>query len=293
VTRVFSFVGLGCLGLLLGSISGCNKTTSADPLPNLEVAATLRKGGAGGGAEAGPVSTGTGWGTIKGRFVYAGDPPKLEPLVMTKDKEMCGGGGTRPDESLVVGSDKGIANVVLYVNKASRVFKPEDGSEPAAATPAVFDQDKCIFLSHVLAVPTQEVLDIKNSDKVAHNTSFNPGGRNNSTNPQLPPGGEAKYKWQQAMGTPAEVTCSIHPWMKGYIIARDDPYYAVTKPDGTFEIKNVPAGEDLEFRVWHERAPGGGLEAKPEWKKGRFKIKVPADGVEDLGEIAVPPTAFR
>lgn len=289
MTRVFTICGLILCGLLLCSASGCGKAYSANPAPDLKVAETLRQGGGGTAEAAGPVATGTGWGTIKGRFVYAGDPPKFEPLVVTKDVEMCGS-KTKPDESLVVGSDKGIANIVLYLNKASRVFQPEGGA--AETPPPVFDQDKCIFLSHVLAVQTKDVLDIKNSDKVAHNTSFNPGGRNNSTNPQLPPGGEAKYKWQQAIAIPAEVTCSIHPWMKGYIIARDDPYYAVTKPDGTFEIKNVPAGEELEFRVWHERAPGG-LEAKKEWKKGRFKVKVAENGVEDIGEIAVPPTAFR
>ena len=60
--------------------------------------------------------------------------------------------------------------------------------------------------------------------------------------------------------------------MKAYIIARDDPYVAVTKPDGTFEIKNLPAGEDIEFQVWHEQAPGG-LEAKGGWSKGRSRSK--------------------
>jgi len=284
-----------CLGLTLSSAVGCSESTAVRPEPNKELAATLRSGAgsgaAGGSAEEAPVSTGTGWGTIKGRFVYAGDPPVLAPLSTGgKDPTVCG--ANSPNQSLVVGSDKGIENIVLYVNKAPRVFKPEGDAPAEETTIPLFDQKGCIFLTHVMAMQTSDVLKIKNSDSVAHNTSFNPGGRNNSTNPQLPPEGEATYKWQQAIATPAEVTCSIHPWMKGYIIARDDPYYAVTKGDGTFEIKNVPAGEELEFRVWHEKAPTG-LEAKPGWSKGRFKVKVPADGVEDLGEIAVPPAAFR
>ena len=42
--------------------------------------------------------------------------------------------------------------------------------------------------------------------------------------------------------------------MSGWVIARDNPYVAVSKADGTFEIKDLPAGE-LEFLAWHER-PG-------------------------------------
>ena len=94
------------------------------------------------------------------------------------------------------------------------------------------------------------------------------------------------------MSAPQAATCSIHPWMKAYIIARDDPYFAVTGADGSFEIKNLPAGEDVEFQVWHEGAPAG-LEAKAGWGKGRFKLKLPADGEQDLGTIEVPATAFH
>ena len=38
------------------------------------------------------------------------------------------------------------------------------------------------------------------------------------------------------------------------MIVRHNPYFAVTKPDGTFEIANIPAGVELEFRLWQEKA---------------------------------------
>jgi hypothetical protein len=62
----------------------------------------------------------------------------------------------------------------------------------------------------------------------------------------------------------------------------------------------VPAGEELEFQVWHESAtgPGGALvlntpEAKQrKWsKKGRFRITLPQDDVEEI-EITVPASAL-
>ncbi|HEY2840910.1 MAG TPA: hypothetical protein VGJ26_17265, partial [Pirellulales bacterium] len=101
MSRVFIIISLSCSGLLLCSVSGCSKAPALNPTPDVTLAATLRKGGtAGATAEAGPVSTGTGWGTIKGRFVYAGDPPKYAPLPVTKDQNVCG--NSKPDQSLIV-----------------------------------------------------------------------------------------------------------------------------------------------------------------------------------------------
>ena len=49
-----------------------------------------------------------------------------------------------------------------------------------------------------------------------------------------------------------KVGCNIHPWMGAYIVARKDPYAAVSDKDGKFEIKDLPAGKELEFRLWQE-----------------------------------------
>jgi hypothetical protein len=46
--------------------------------------------------------------------------------------------------------------------------------------------------------------------------------------------------------------CNIHTWMKGYAKVFDHPFAAVTKEDGTYEIKNAPAGVDVELVYWHE-----------------------------------------
>jgi hypothetical protein len=72
----------------------------------------------------------------------------------------------------------------------------------------------------------------------------------------------------------------------------------VTKPDGSFEISNLPAGEEIEVQVWHERGTGAGgalVLANKDLKwtnKGRFKIKLDADQTKDLA-LEVPETAFK
>ena len=105
---------------------------------------------------------------------------------------------------------------------------------------------------------------------------------------------------QKEEALPVAVGCSIHPWMVAYFLPRENGYYAVSGPDGSFEIVNVPAGEELEIQVWHESGTGtrGALvlntsEAKQlKWsKKGRFKLRLSEDEVKEM-EISVPASAL-
>ena len=82
------------------------------------------------------------------------------------------------------------------------------------------------------------------------------------------------------------------------MVFRKDGYVAVSAADGSFTIPDLPAGEVLEFQVWHERSTGAngalGL-AKPDLKwtpKGRFQIKLEENEVKDLGTLEVPASAI-
>src|SRR5205814_5301304 len=100
---------------------------------------------------------------------------------------------------------------------------------------------------------------------------------------------------------PYPVNCSIHPWMRAYLFPRKDGYFAVTDDQGKFEIANVPAGEPLEFQVWHESggAPGNGLVGtSPEagdvkWtSRGRMLATLKPDEKKEV-KVVVPPKAFH
>jgi hypothetical protein len=56
---------------------------------------------------------------------------------------------------------------------------------------------------------------------------------------------------------PVSLKCDIHTWMEGYLWVLETPYAAVTKEDGTYEIKGIPAGVELQLVVWHEGLPEG------------------------------------
>lgn len=294
--RVYAVVGAA----LCAAASGCTRPSDLGAIADAEAVLKVRSalggtGGGGGGEEAaGP--TGTGWATLKGRFTFEGDPPAMPPYDMNKDMAVCAPGGQpSPQQWLVVdGASHGIANIALFARNASRVH------EAAAPTeePAIFDQKQCVFLTHVMGVTVGAPVVIKNSDPVGHNTKIE---GQNSFNQMIPAEGTVPWKAQREESAPAVVHCSVHPWMLAYMLPRKNGYFAVTAKDGSFEIANLPAGEEIELQVWHESAAGsqGSLVVETDaakelkWsKKGRIKVKLEENEVREIN-IAVPASAFR
>jgi hypothetical protein len=50
---------------------------------------------------------------------------------------------------------------------------------------------------------------------------------------------------------PIRVKCDVHPWMTAYVAVMDNPYFAVTGEDGSFELPHLPAG-NYKLVAWHE-----------------------------------------
>lgn len=224
---------------------------------------------------------------LTGRFVFGGAVPAAQKLNIDKDVEAFGNLGL-VDETLAVGADGGIANVVVYVRTEGVAVTPE--AEKAVAPKIEYDNKGGRFIPRILPVWVgKQTLVIKNSDPVGHNSNLQPLG-DTPINPLLTPNSSVEHQFGRKQNLPQPVGCNIHPWMKGYILPRDNPYATVSGADGKFELKNVPAGTELEFQVWHEKA--GYLAAKPEWEKGRFMMTL-KDGANDLGELKVDPALFN
>ncbi len=232
------------------------------------------------------------WGTIKGRFLYGGDAPSAAEIKADKDVEVCGK-HKLVSEELAVGADKGVANVVVFVRDKGVKVHPDAAAEAKAAK-VVLDNKDCRFSPHVVVVHTGQPLIIKNSDSVGHNSNV-ATIKNPPSNSLIPAGGESSIPFANEEAIPAQVTCNIHPWMKAWVVVRPNPYAAVSAADGSFEIKNVPAGE-VELQLWHEKAgyigeiSVGGKSEKI--AKGRRKVKVEAAGT-NLGEMVLAPGLFQ
>lgn len=284
------------LAVVTLSAVGCQRSSDEPIYANLAAAEKIRVAL---GGEAGAVeevaATGTGWATLKGKFTFDGDPPTMPPYAVNKDQATCAPGGQAPlQQFLLVDPDsKGIANVVVFARKVSRVH---DDAGPRSDS-ILYDQKVCLFLTHVLGMTTGQTIDIKNSDNVGHNTNIS---GQNGFNQTIASGATTPFLVKKEEAAPVPVRCSIHPWMLAYLLPRSNTYFAVTAEDGSFEIPNLPAGEKLEIQVWHENAAGGNgalFVNTPEGKelnwsnKGRFIVTLEENEERDL-PIVVPAAAF-
>tara|TARA_Y100001978_G_C23634545_1_gene405141 strand:- start:20 stop:772 length:753 start_codon:yes stop_codon:yes gene_type:complete len=218
-------------------------------------------------------------GVLKGRFVYAGSPPKRNKLVVNKDQDVCGAFNLL-DEQLVVAEDGAIKDVAIYARKL------KGDAADQSNEPVVLDNKDCRFAPHVVALRPGQTLLVKNSDPVAHNTDIK-FSSNSAVNEGLPPSATKELKVGKSERKPVSVSCSIHPWMRGYIIVQDTPYIAITKDDGSFEISGLPVGKEVEFQVAHPKWKTAKFDVDGKAaKRGRFKVKIKS-GDNDVGDLTI------
>lgn len=227
------------------------------------------------------------WGNLKGRFLYDGDTPK-EQSIDTSKEPVCAKHKVVNEDLVVNPENKGLRNVVVFVSSKKVTENPDYKS--SEGDEVTIDNNGCRFEPHIITMRVSQKLIIKNSDPFSHNSNLAPLG-DTATNPVLTPDSATPYTFHKPQKLPVPVACNIHPWMKGYIVVKDNPYMAVSDKDGNFEIKDLPA-EELEFTVWQEKS--GWLPAKSGWdpKKATFKMKI-KPGDNELGEIKVSPKLFE
>ncbi|QDT56728.1 hypothetical protein Pan44_47880 [Caulifigura coniformis] len=275
--QLSGIVGLALLAV--SPMSGCGKPTTAlghGATAEPTVTVLLAEGGGAAEAAATPAASTAiaGYGTFKGRVVVNGAFSPLPALLAqgapTKDA-ICSQKAV-PDESVVVGSNNGLANVFIYLKKV-----PGGEVPPAPAEPISIDQQGCRFLPHAVICRVGQPLNFKNSDPVAHNTAFAPqssAGFNQTIVANDQAG--ANYTYSKAEAVPVRAKCDYHAWMGSYHLPLAHPWGVVTGEDGSFEIKGVP-GTTVEFVVWHEKA---------DYISRSLKVTIPVDG-EVVQEISV------
>jgi plastocyanin len=139
-------------------------------------------------------------------------------------------------------------DAVIYIDKiASKTF-------PAPKEHGKVDQKNLAFKPRVLPVLVGTSVDFQNSDDVLHNV-FSPDQCTGKFNLGSWPKGKSKsYTFTEA-GCRATVLCNVHPEMEGFIVVTETPYFAVSAKDGSYEIKDIPAGK-YTLKIWHEKLKG-------------------------------------
>jgi plastocyanin len=171
--------------------------------------------------------------TITGTVKLDGVAPKESKIDMSQDPACK---GENMAETIVAhGGD--LANVFVYVKDGlgDRTFDVPKES-------VTIDQQGCRYHPHVLGVMTGQTIEIKNDDMTTHNIHPTPQD-NREWNESQPPSSaplEKNFAREEIM---LPVRCNQHPWMKMYINVVKSPFYAVTGPDGKYEIKGLPPGD--------------------------------------------------
>jgi plastocyanin len=195
----------------------------------------------------GDVSGPTGSGTISGTISFTGTAP-ANPSIDMKAEAKCAekhSGGVRDPQYVV--SDGKLGNVFVYVKSGL----PAGARYTAPTDPVVLDQDGCLYEPRVFGVMTGQPVEIRNSDALLHNIKAVPKNQLgfNISQPT------ANMKTTRTFNT-AEVVvpleCNVHSWMNAYAGVVAHPFFAVSGGNGSFEIKNLPAGT-YEVEAWHEK----------------------------------------
>ena len=231
------------------------------------------------------------WGTLTGRLVLDGAAPDPAAINVSKDPEYCGQYNL-VEETVVIGKEGGLTNAFVYLYlKRGKTVPVHPDLEAIPAEPAVLNNKGCRFEPHALLLRTGQKLRVQSSDPIGHNTNLTLI-RGIGFNQSVPMANPLIKTFDKSEPFPMSVVCNIHPWMKAHILIRDNPYMAITGEDGSFEIKNMPAGEH-EFIFWHEsmgnlKNVSLGSSGKTS-RKGRAKLKIPAGGTLELGDIKIAP----
>ncbi|MES1256595.1 MAG: carboxypeptidase regulatory-like domain-containing protein [Acidobacteriota bacterium] len=185
-------------------------------------------------------------GNIEGRVRVSGPTPG-NPFIRLGADPLCArlNAGQRPvQEFFVKTPDGGLANVFVAVQGTFP-------ATPVPTTPAVLDQQACIYRPHVIGARVGQTLQVRNSDPLLHNVHSD-SQKGNAFDVGQPQAGmlfRFPLKGQEVL---LHIKCDVHGWMNGYVGVVNHPYFAVSGAGGAFRITNVPAGR-YTLQAWHER----------------------------------------
>ena len=213
----------------------------------------------------------TNGGTISGQVTITGDTPRPMAfnLVTIPDAVYCGristGTGWRIVEDFIIGEGGSLKDAVVILNgveKGKRFEVPK----------VLIEAMDCDFLPFVNVLRDQDEITVINMDPVEHDIQGYETARVRGArvlfNRPLPmnafhkvlgmlhshkhlPGKPMIQKVHLRKGRNIFVMqCGFHPYMFSWGVVVKNPYYAITREDGRFELTDVPAGE-YTLTVWH------------------------------------------
>ncbi|MBI4513129.1 MAG: hypothetical protein HY702_03375 [Gemmatimonadetes bacterium] len=179
---------------------------------------------------------------LEGVVRLAGDTvPQPTRVRNTTDPGVCG--ETQTLQDWVISRDnRGIQNVIVALADV-----PAEKIPPRRRGRLTLDNSDCRFVPHVSALTVGDTIEATNSDPILHNTHLY-GAM--SANIALPVKGMTVRRIAGRAGM-VIVKCDVHGWMQAFVRVDDHPFQAVTDAEGSFRIRDIPAGVYV-VEFWHE-----------------------------------------
>lgn len=146
---------------------------------------------------------------------------------------------------VITGKHGELANVVVWVKSGLTHRR-----YAAPAKPVILDQNGCMYDPRVVALMTDQPLWVENHDQTEHEVHV--VAKHNPQWSTTQPAGSPPYKVSfKNPETAIPILCKVHPWMRAYAFVFNNPYFAVTSKNGTFDLKNLPPGT-YTIETWQE-----------------------------------------
>jgi Carboxypeptidase regulatory-like domain len=274
-----------------------------------------------------PVTDG---GTIVGKVHLTGGKPTAKGfnLITFPDPVYCGristGTGWWLLEEFNVSGDGGLKDVVVWLEDVHK-------GKPFAFIPPTIEARDCQFSPFVNAVRDNGEVIVVNMDPVMHDiqayetSQLGPRVLFNSPLPMNPHHKRevTAQSHEHLAGEPMKqkidmtkdrrifvMQCGFHAYMVSWGMAMEHPYYAVSGPDGSFSIPDVPPGQ-YRVMAWHPETGPAVQQSVTVPSKGTatvaFEFKAPTGrrsahevvenphfGLESLGKhLEIVPTLKR
>lgn len=184
-------------------------------------------------------------GRVTGTVSAASPIAPVDPVPTGRDSTVC---GRTVADSSVQQKGTGLGNVVVWL-EGVRAGKPLPEERRIEV-----ESTSCVLTPRVQATVTGSAVNVLGHDDFRQHLRFLAAGDTAARAAILLGKDEQVIPTELPAKTPGLVIVrdADHSWPRAYVAVFDQPYFAVTKPDGSFSIDGVPPGT-YTLMAWHER----------------------------------------
>gem|GEM_PF-5209572 len=187
--------------------------------------------------------------TIQGIAIFKGNAAKFDPKPIAAVRgTQCDNGQDILDRRVLVNKNTSpptLANVVVWLADG-----PVETRSMVPPESLNIEMVGCRFEPRITTAFIRQRVLVTNRDDIPHTFQTMPV-KNRAQGVTIPkknmPISLTFFDPEQ----PFKIQSKQYPWMFGWIVVFDQPYYLITDERGTFQFKDFPAGK-YTFKAWHE-----------------------------------------